>query len=137
MVAYIPQTKDLWVLRSVIYKFKSLILITMIIGNNSITMEIKIWKSKAPLFKIDKEGIRFTVYRYIIAERTTPGYDTISIDEISNKIIEVSHFNDEDLYDREYLFSYQHLIKEDNPLLNNFLEQKQKEVKQTIKELVK
>jgi len=119
------------------YKFKSLILITMIIGNNSITMEIKIWKSKAPLFKIDKEGIRFTVYRYIIAERTTPGYDTISIDEISNKIIEVSHFNDEDLYDREYLFSYQHLIKEDNPLLNNFLEQKQKEVKQTIKELVK
>ena len=119
------------------YKFKSLILITMIIGNNSITMEIKIWKSKAPLFKIDKEGIRFTVYRYIIAERTTPGYDTISIDEISNKIIEVSHFNDEDLYDREYLFSYQHLIKEDNPLLNNFLEQKQKELKQTIKELVK
>ncbi len=119
------------------YKFKSLILITMIIGNNSITMEIKIWKSKAPLFKIDKEGIRFTVYRYIIAERTTPGYDTISIDEISNKIIEVSHFNDEDLYDREYLFSYQHLIKEDNPLLNNFLVQKQKEVKQTIKELVK
>ena len=119
------------------YKFQSLILITMIIGNNSITMEIKIWKSKAPLFKIDKEGIRFTVYRYIIAERTTPGYDTISIDEISNKIIEVSHFNDEDLYDREYLFSYQHLIKEDNPLLNNFLVQKQKEVKQTIKELVK
>ena len=119
------------------YKFTSLILITMIIGNNSITMEIKIWKSKAPLFKIDKEGIRFTVYRYIIAERTTPGYDTISIDEISNKIIEVSHFNDEDLYDREYLFSYQHLIKEDNPLLNNFLVQKQKEVKQTIKELVK
>ena len=109
----------------------------MIIGNNSITMEIKIWKSKAPLFKIDKEGIRFTVYRYIIAERTTPGYDAISIDEISNKIIEVSHFNDEDLYDREYLFSYQHLIKEDNPLLNNFLEQKQKEVKQTIKELIK
>ena len=109
----------------------------MIIGNNSITMEIKIWKSKAPLFKIDKEGIRFTVYRYIIAERTTPGYDTISIDEISNKIIEVSHFNDEDLYDRGYLFSYQHLIKEDNPLLNNFLVQKQKEVKQTIKELVK
>ena len=119
------------------YKFQSLILITMIIGNNSITMEIKIWKSKAPLFKIDKEGIRFTVYRYIIAERTTPGYDTISIDEISNKIIEVSHFNDEDLYDREYLFSYQHLIKEDNPLLNNFLEQKQKEVKHIIKELVK
>ena len=119
------------------YKFTSLILITMIIGNNSITMEIKIWKSKTPLFKIDKEGIRFTVYRYIIAERTTPGYDTISIDEISNKIIEVSHFNDEDLYDREYLFSYQHLIKEDNPLLNNFLEQKQKEVKQIIKELVK
>ena len=137
MVAYIPQTKDLWVFSPSFYKFKSLILITMIIGNNSITMEIKIWKSKAPLFKIDKEGIRFTVYRYIIAERTTPGYDTISIDEISNKIIEVSHFNDEDLYDREYLFSYQHLIKEDNPLLNNFLEQKQKEVKQTIKELVK
>ena len=137
MVAYIPQTKDLWVFSPSFYKFKTLILITMIIGNNSITMEIKIWKSKAPLFKIDKEGIRFTVYRYIIAERTTPGYDTISIDEISNKIIEVSHFNDEDLYDREYLFSYQHLIKEDNPLLNNFLEQKQKEVKQTIKELVK
>ena len=109
----------------------------MIIGNNSITMEIKIWKSKTSLFKIDKEGIRFTVYRYIITERTTPGYDAISIDEISNKIIEASHFNDEDLYDREYLFGYQHLIKEDNPLLNSFLKQKQEEVKQIIKDLAK
>lgn len=109
----------------------------MKIENNRVILEYKVWKSTSPIFKINRNEIRFTINRYIFAEKTIVGYEVIDIDEVSNQIISESHFNDEDLYEKEYIFGYHHLKKEDNPLLNNFLEQKQKEVKQTIKELVK